>query len=213
MIELAPLVLSEADATRCRASIVDRLAEEVVALARAALARLELDERAGRGPARRRPAPGGRRAAARRDRAPPARGRAAITSARPRRRRSSAPRCLGSTSSGRRRGAQARSRAARSPSSGRRGARWRTSASSRRPGSTRAPSAPAVDALDLHIADGEFMVLVGPSGSARRPRCGCWRASRRSTRAILIGGRDVTDVPAKSATSRWCSRTTRSTRT
>jgi multiple sugar transport system ATP-binding protein len=25
--------------------------------------------------------------------------------------------------------------------------------------------APAVDRLDLHIEDGEFMVLVGPSGS------------------------------------------------
>ena len=28
-------------------------------------------------------------------------------------------------------------------------------------------SVPAVDALDLHIADGELMVLVGPSGSGK----------------------------------------------
>ena len=27
--------------------------------------------------------------------------------------------------------------------------------------------APAVDALDLHVADGELMVLVGPSGSGK----------------------------------------------
>ncbi|NUT55537.1 MAG: ATPase [Thermoleophilia bacterium] len=42
VLELAPLVFAEADGDDVAAGIVDRLAEEVVALARAALARLEL---------------------------------------------------------------------------------------------------------------------------------------------------------------------------
>jgi multiple sugar transport system ATP-binding protein len=50
----------------------------------------------------------------------------------------------------------------------------------------------AVDGVDLEIHDGEFMVLVGPSG------CG------KTTLLRSIAGL---------ATSRWSSRTTRSTRT
>jgi len=42
------------------------------------------------------------------------------------------------------------------------------------PGSTR----PAVDQIDLEVADGEFLVLVGPS-----PPCACSLASKRSTAA------------------------------
>ena len=42
--------------------------------------------------------------------------------------------------------------------------------------------------------DGEFMVLVGPSGSARRPRCAARRAGGDHARAIRIGDRDVNDV-------------------
>jgi multiple sugar transport system ATP-binding protein len=57
---------------------------------------------------------------------------------------------------------------------------------------------PAVDALDLHIADGEFVVLVGPSGSGKttalRMLAGLEEVDSGS---IVIGGRDVTDVPAK----------------
>ena len=41
----------------------------------------------------------------------------------------------------------------------------------------------AVNDLNLEINDGEFMVLVGPSGCARPPRCAWWPASRRSPRA------------------------------
>ena len=74
---------------------------------------------------------------------------------------------------------------------------------------------PAVDALDLHITDGELMVLVGPSGSGKttalRMLAGLEEADAG---AIYIGDRDVNVRPAsRSATSRWSSRTTRSTRT
>ena len=56
---------------------------------------------------------------------------------------------------------------------------------------------PAVDALDLDIKDGEFMVLVGPSGSGRPPRCACWPGWSPSTGRVEIGDRDVTWVPPK----------------
>jgi ABC-type sugar transport system ATPase subunit len=83
---------------------------------------------------------------------------------------------------------------------------------------------PAVCELDLEIADGEFMVLVGLSG------CGKSTSLRMlagledvDSGSIRIGDRDVT-LPQRlkglgdpsrprTATSRWCSRTTRSTRT
>ncbi|AZA12596.1 ABC transporter ATP-binding protein [Corynebacterium choanae] len=57
---------------------------------------------------------------------------------------------------------------------------------------------PSVDELDLHIADGEFLVLVGPSG------CGKSTSLRMlagledvNSGRILIGDRDVTDVQPK----------------
>ncbi|MGY1671476.1 ABC transporter ATP-binding protein [Geodermatophilus sp. SYSU D00710] len=57
---------------------------------------------------------------------------------------------------------------------------------------------PAVDALDLEVADGEFLVLVGPSG------CGKSTSLRMLAGLedvdggrILIGDRDVTDLPPK----------------
>src|SRR3954454_24660832 len=57
---------------------------------------------------------------------------------------------------------------------------------------------PAVDALDLHIEDGEFLVLVGHSG------CGKSTSLRMlagledvNAGRILIGDRDVTDVQPK----------------
>ena len=73
----------------------------------------------------------------------------------------------------------------------------------------------AVKDMDLDIADGEFIILVGPSG------CG------KSTALRMIAGlEDITDgelqhrrrgrqrhARPRTATSRWCSRTTRSTRT
>ena len=40
---------------------------------------------------------------------------------------------------------------------------------------------PSVDKLNIEIADGEFLVLVGPSGCGNPPPCACSPASRRST--------------------------------
>ena len=72
----------------------------------------------------------------------------------------------------------------------------------------------AVNDLNLEIGDGEFMVLVGPSGCGKTTslrmiagleeitsgRCGSATASSTTSRR-------------RTATSRWCSRATRSTRT
>jgi multiple sugar transport system ATP-binding protein len=57
---------------------------------------------------------------------------------------------------------------------------------------------PAVDALDLNIADGEFVVLVGPSGSGKTTALRMLAGLEEvDAGAILIGGRDVTDIPPK----------------
>jgi multiple sugar transport system ATP-binding protein len=57
---------------------------------------------------------------------------------------------------------------------------------------------PAVDALELHVEDGEFMVLVGPSGSGKTTALRMLAGLEEvDAGAILIGGRDVTDVPPK----------------
>jgi len=62
------------------------------------------------------------------------------------------------------------------------------------PGTT----APAVDALDLHIEDGEFVVLVGPSGSGKTTALRMLAGLEEvDAGAVLIGGRDVTDDPPK----------------
>jgi multiple sugar transport system ATP-binding protein len=58
--------------------------------------------------------------------------------------------------------------------------------------------APAVDRLDLEIADGEFMVLVGPSGSGKTTALRMLAGLEEvDAGAVLIGGRDVTDLPPK----------------
>ena len=57
---------------------------------------------------------------------------------------------------------------------------------------------PAVDALDLHIQDGEFMVLVGPSGSGKTTALRMLAGLEEVDEGfVLIGGRDVTDLPPK----------------
>ena len=73
----------------------------------------------------------------------------------------------------------------------------------------------AVRGIDLDIADKEFVVLVGPSG------CG-----KSTTLRMIAGLEEITDgeiarsaarssttCRRRTATWRWCSRTTRSTRT
>src|SRR5205809_7338373 len=56
----------------------------------------------------------------------------------------------------------------------------------------------AVDALDLHVEDGEFMVLVGPSGSGKTTALRMLAGLEEvDAGAVLIGGRDVTDLAPK----------------
>ena len=58
--------------------------------------------------------------------------------------------------------------------------------------------APAVDALDLHVADGELMVLVGPSGSGKSTALRMLAGLEDvDDGGIWIGGRDVTYVRPK----------------
>ena len=69
--------------------------------------------------------------------------------------------------------------------------------------------------VDIDIADGSFTVLVGPSG------CGKSTLLRMIAGLEEISGGEIrigdarasTTCRRKSATSRWCSRTTRSIRT
>ena len=62
------------------------------------------------------------------------------------------------------------------------------------PGSTR----PAVDKIDLEVADGEFLVLVGPSGCGKSTTLRMLAGLEEVNEGrILIGDRDVTDVPPK----------------
>jgi multiple sugar transport system ATP-binding protein len=57
---------------------------------------------------------------------------------------------------------------------------------------------PAVDALDLHIADGELLVLVGPSGSGKSTALRMLAGLEEiDSGGIWIGDRDVTYVPPK----------------
>jgi multiple sugar transport system ATP-binding protein len=58
--------------------------------------------------------------------------------------------------------------------------------------------AAAVDALDLHVADGELMVLVGPSGSGKTTALRMLAGLEEvDAGAVYIGGRDVTYTPPK----------------
>src|SRR5438067_9539853 len=57
---------------------------------------------------------------------------------------------------------------------------------------------PAVDALDLDIDDGAFVVLVGPSGSGKTTALRMLAGLEEvDAGAVLIGDRDVTDLPPK----------------
>src|SRR3954454_14838082 len=119
--------------------------------------------------------------------------------ARPARRRSSAPRSSPLTSSTRR----ARPAPGCAPSSapGSRRFPWTAMADVRFEQATRiypGNEIPAVDGLDLHVADGEFMVLVGPSGSGKTPALRMLAGLEEvDAGSIHIGDRDVTDVAPK----------------
>lgn len=53
----------------------------------------------------------------------------------------------------------------------------------------------ALDGLDLEVGDGEFFVLLGPSGAGKTTTLKCVAGLERPTAGrVLIGGRDVTDV-------------------
>jgi multiple sugar transport system ATP-binding protein len=72
----------------------------------------------------------------------------------------------------------------------------------------------AVKHMNLDVPDGELMILVGPSG------CGKSTALRMvaglediSSGELKIGGSVSTTVRPRTATSRWCFRTTLCTRT
>jgi multiple sugar transport system ATP-binding protein len=57
---------------------------------------------------------------------------------------------------------------------------------------------PALDALDLEIADGELMVLVGPSGSGKTTALRMLAGLEEvDAGAVYIGERDVSDDPPK----------------
>jgi multiple sugar transport system ATP-binding protein len=62
------------------------------------------------------------------------------------------------------------------------------------PGATK----PSVDSLDLDISDGEFLVLVGPSGCGKSTSLRMLAGLEDINQGrILIGDRDVTNVPPK----------------
>jgi hypothetical protein len=77
------------------------------------------------------------------------------------------------------------------------------------------PTCQVIHGVNADIADGEFIVIVGPFGlrqvhaAAHGGRA--WKKSPAATSAI--GGAWSTTWSPPSATSPWCSRTTRSTRT
>ncbi len=60
------------------------------------------------------------------------------------------------------------------------------------------PPVRAVDKLNLQITDGEFLVLVGPSGSGKSTALRMLAGLEDINEGrIIIGGRDVTNVPPK----------------
>ena len=73
----------------------------------------------------------------------------------------------------------------------------------------------AVDNLDLEIRDGEFMVLVGPSGLRQDDGAAHARRPGRDQRGRAGHRRPASSTTSRrrSATSRWSSRTTRCIRT
>ena len=181
VLELPPIVFAEAERDEVAAGIVERVAAEIVDLARAALTRLELQDDRVEVALARRPDPEHGRPRARPDpRGAAGRSRRRSSCGRRRRRRWSARRCSGSTRSGR---TLRRTTACGSSSPPRRRTGVRTMADVRFVQATRiypGTDAPAVDALDLHIAGRRVRRARRPlrlgeddrAAHARRPRGG-----------------------------------------
>jgi multiple sugar transport system ATP-binding protein len=56
----------------------------------------------------------------------------------------------------------------------------------------------AVDDVDLHVAEGEFVVLLGPSGCGKTTLLRCLAGLERvDSGKIFIGARDATDLPPR----------------
>ena len=209
LVELAPLVFAEAAADPVAGAIVDRLAVEIVALAAAALARLGLQTEAvdvvlGGGLIQAgderllRAVDDGLRAVDPRAEVRPTQLAPVVGAAllgldearvRPERRGSA---CGGSSATG-----PSSTTGSRCMPPG----RWSTMAEVRFEQATRiypGTDVPAVDALDLHIADGELLVLVGPSGSGKSTALRMLAGLEEvDTGGVWIGDRDVTYEPPK----------------
>ncbi len=72
---------------------------------------------------------------------------------------------------------------------------------------------PVIHGVNIDIDDGEFVVLVGPSGCGKSTLLRMIAGLEEITGGtIRIDGQVVNDVPPRTATSPWCSRTMRSTR-
>ena len=70
-----------------------------------------------------------------------------------------------------------------------------------------------VHAINLDIADSEFVVLVGPSGCGKSTTLRMVAGLEAiSGGEVHIGGVSLMIFPRENGTSRWCSRTMRSIR-
>ena len=66
--------------------------------------------------------------------------------------------------------------------------------------------------VDIHVAPGEFLILVGPSGCGKSTLLNIIAGLDDPTEGeVRIGGKNVVGMPRATATLPWCSRATRCT--